>query len=85
VRFLNRKLWPSGRPVAQGRLSRLVAQTAVDPDLRARDISTLPDATRRYAIFFVARSGRTCCRASSISASRGSISTSTWWGASLPR
>jgi LPS sulfotransferase NodH len=59
VRFLNRKLWPSGRPVAQGRLSRLVAQTAVDPDLRARDISTLPDATRRYAIFFVARSGST--------------------------
>lgn len=59
MRFLNRKLWPSGRPVAQGQLSRLVAQTAVDPDLRAREISNLPDATRSYAIFFVARSGST--------------------------
>lgn len=59
MRFLNRKIWPGGRPVAQGRLSRLVAQTAVDPDLRARDISSLPDATHRYALFFVARSGST--------------------------
>ena len=59
MRFLNRKLWPGAQPAAQGRLSRLVAQTAVDPDLRAREISGLPDATRRYAIFFVARSGST--------------------------
>ncbi|NQW53621.1 MAG: hypothetical protein HQ465_20520, partial [Rhodospirillales bacterium] len=59
MRFLNRKLWPGVQPAAQGRLSRLVAQTAVDPDLRAREISGLPDATRSYAIFFVARSGST--------------------------
>jgi len=58
VRFLNRKLWPSRR-VAQGRLSRLVEQTAVDADLRAHEIGTLPEATRRYAIIFVARSGST--------------------------
>lgn len=59
MRFLNRNLWPGVQPSAQGRMSRLVAQTAVDPDLRAREISDLPDATRSYAIFFVARSGST--------------------------
>ena len=60
MRFLVRNLWPSGRLMAQqGRLSRLVAQTVVDPDLRAREISDLPHATHSYAIFFVARSGST--------------------------
>lgn len=59
MRFLNRKLWPGAQPAARGRMSRLVAQTAVDPALQAREISSLPDAAHRYAIFFVARSGST--------------------------
>lgn len=45
--------------MAQGRLSRLFEQTAVDPDLRAPEIGNPPVAARRYAIFFVARSGNT--------------------------
>jgi LPS sulfotransferase NodH len=59
VRFLSRRLWPNRRPVAQGQLSQLVAQTAVDPDLLARELSVLPPAAYRYAIFFVGRSGST--------------------------
>jgi LPS sulfotransferase NodH len=59
VRFVGRRLWPKRRLVAQGPLSQLIAQTAVDPELLARELRVLPPAAYRYAIFFVGRSGST--------------------------
>jgi len=59
VRFVGRRLWPNRRLVAQGPLSQLVAQTAVDHALLARELSVLPPAAFRYVVFFVGRSGST--------------------------